>query len=308
MIVARYRKLTALFILLSIAYLALSVLLPADKTTLARYHITKGQDVALTFTVTIPYLIIWFVALVGYSRFKAYTETIAKSKDGAALQTVATGILWLALWLPLSAVLGTIINGYYNAHKSTTPTLVNINNYLNIIILFVSFWFIYEGSNRLLKVIKKPSLRIPQALAMLFITFSAYYLFLVLHDPARQFPTHHVAVAAYYLPDWLIVLLIVIPRLFTWYLGIQAVYNIYLYRKGVKGPIYKQGLNDLASGLGWVIITIIILRCFESLSSQLTKLSLGLVLLLVYALLALVAVGYFLIAKGAKSLQRIEEI
>jgi hypothetical protein len=308
MIIARNKKLAAFFTILSIIYLSLSVLVPPDKVTLARYHITRSQDAGLTFTITIPYLIIWFVALVGYSRLKSYSDKISRSKDGAAFQTISKGILWLSLWLPISAVMNTLFNSYYHYHPSATAWLVNVNNYLNIILLLTAFWFIYNGTKQLLGVIKKPSSQLPLALTVLFITFSAYYLFLVLQDPSRQFPTAHVAAATYYLPDWLTILLIVIPRLITWHLGMQAVYNLYLYCKNVKGPIYKRALNDLTAGLAWVVITIIILRCFESLASQLTSLSLGIILLLIYFLLALVAIGYSWIARGAKKLQRIEEI
>ena len=88
----------------------------------------------------------------------------------------------------------------------------------------------------------------------------------------------------------------------------QAAYNLYLYRKGVKGPIYKKALNDLASGLSWIIITVIVLRCFESISSELTQLSLGLILLVIYVLLVFISGGYVLISRGAKKLQMIEEV
>jgi hypothetical protein len=161
MIIARNKKLAAFFTILSIIYLSLSVLVPPDKVTLARYHITRSQDAGLTFTITIPYLIIWFVALVGYSRLKSYSDKISRSKDGAAFQTISKGILWLSLWLPISAVMNTLFNSYYHYHPSATAWLVNVNNYLNIILLLTAFWFIYNGTKQLLGVIKKPSSQLP---------------------------------------------------------------------------------------------------------------------------------------------------
>jgi hypothetical protein len=308
MIMSRYKKLTALFIVLSIAYLLLTILLPVDKSTLHKYHISHAEDIILALTITIPYLIIWFIALVGCLRLRSYISTIFKSKDGAAFRTIGTGILWLTLWLPLSAIFSSISSGIYQSHPSAKPSMIIINNYVNIIILGVAFWFIHNGTSQLLRVIKKPASRMPQTLMMLFIAFASLYVFLVLRDPARQHATHDVSVAAYYLPDWLTITSVVIPRIIIWFWGIEAIYNIYLYRKWVKGPIYRNALYDLANGLTGVVLILVILRCLQSLSSLLEAWTLGVVLGFVFILLILLAIGYLLIARGAKSLQRIEEI
>jgi hypothetical protein len=308
MLVLRYKRLTATFIVLSIAYFVLSITLPLNKAALTKYHLTSGQDIILTLTITLPYLIIWGIALIGYLRFKAYSDAIKESRDGAAFHTISSGLLWLALWLPLSAVVGTITSGYYRGHVSSTPEMVSLNNYISVIILFIAFWRLQIGSRQLIGSLRKPNLRLPQLMTMLFISFSALYLLLVLHDPARQFPTRSVPVASYYLPDWLTVLTIVIPTLITWQLGMQALFNIYLYRNNVKGRIYKDAFNNLGNGFTSVIVVLVVLRCFESLSSHLTKLSLGPILLIVYLLLIALSIGYILIFRGARSLHRIEEI
>jgi len=304
----KYKKLSLLFSLLSLAYLVLVFTLPHDKLTLHRYHISSGQDAALMLTIVIPYLIIWIIAFVGYLRLRSYVETVCQSKDGAAFHTISLGMLGVAFWLPIMALMNTATSGYYHAHPSAAPEMVILNNYVNIIILFLAFWFIGLGAKRLLGVVKKQPLALPQSLSFTFTAFSALYLFMVLQDPARQFPTHRMSIASYYLPDWLTVVTIVIPHLFTWFLGLQAIFNINMYRKFVKGPIYKQALAQLTNGLSVVIIMIVTLRCFESISVPLTRLSLGLILLVVYVLLILIGLGYAQIAKGAKSLQRIEEI
>lgn len=308
MIVTRYKKLTLLFVAFAATYLLLTALLPVDKAVLAKYRITRAQDIGLSLTVTVPYVIIWFIALIGYLRLRTYTEKIKSSKDGMAFQRISGGLFWLALWLPLSTILNTITTAYANAHHGAAPAMVIINNYANIVMLMPIFAVIESGSLKLLGAIKKTPSRLPQSLIFLFIAFGSLYQFLTLADANRQFPSHNVTVAAYYLPDWLIVFTVIIPRLFTWFLGMKAVYNLYLYKTAVKGQIYREGLNRLAGGIAGVIISLIVLRCFQSLSSQLTELSLGLILLVVYALLVIISVGYIFIAKGARSLQRIEEI
>lgn len=308
MILARYKRLTGIFTTLSIIYIAATVLTPQDKAALAKYHVSGGQVTGLVLTIALPYLIIWFIALVGYLRLRSYSQSISDSKDGRAFQLISRGVLLLALWLPLSAVIGALTTWYTRLHPSATPEMVTINNFANIIILFVAFLIINQSSKHLLSLVKKSEAALPQLHMVLFICFSALYVFMVLHDPARQFPTATVHQASYYLPDWLTVTTLVIPRLIMWFLGIQAVHNIYVYRNKVKGAIYKEALDSLARGIGWVVVSVIILRCFQSLSSQWDKLSLAVLLLVIYGLLVFISVGYVLIAKGARNLQRIEEI
>ncbi len=308
MIAAKYKRLTSLFIILSATYIALTVLLPPDKAALAKYHLTASQAIALGLTISLPYLVIWFIALVGYLRLRSYTDSIAHTKDGDAFLRMSQGIFLFAAWLPISAIMGSLTAWYGRDNQSSMALMTAVNNYVNIIILFAAFWIIYQSSKQLLAIVKRPISVMPLPLMLIFLTFSALYVFMVLHDPARQFSTKEVSVATYYLPDWLTITTIVIPRLIMWFLGIQAVCNLFVYRSRVKGPIYKQALNNLARGIAWVVVTIIVLRCYQSLSSQLSHLSLALILLVIYALLILISVGYVLIAKGAKKLQRIEEI
>ena len=308
MLVRRYKKLTAIFTFFSIAYIMLSILLPVDKTALVKYHIDRAQLVGLTLTVTIPYLIIWFIALVGYLGLRSYNYTIRKSKDGKAFLPLTRGVFVLALWLPISALADVLGTAYYRAHPSASATMVILNNYLNLLILFTGFWLIYKGSKRMLAIIRKPELSLPWSIMFAYILFASFYTFLVLRDPARQFPNHHVLVASYYLPDWLTMVTVVIPRLITWFIGVQATYNIYLYGKYVKGLLYQEALSNLARGIAGVVLSVVALRCFQSLSIQLYDLSLASILLVVYLLLVLISIGYIFIAQGAHKLQQIEEI
>ena len=141
-----------------------------------------------------------------------------------------------------------------------------------------------------------------------YIIFAALYCFLVFHDPTRSVPSRTVAVASYYEPDWLLTLTIIIPRLLMWYLGFRAVYNILVFRDKVKGALYKSALNSLARGLIGVVITVIILRTTQSLAATLSTISIGLILVIIYALLIIIAVSYGLIARGAKNLQKLEDL
>jgi len=304
----RYKTLSSIFIGLSLAYLLLAALLPVDKVTLQKYHLSPTAGTALTLTIAIPYLIIWLIAMVGYARFQWYTDTIADSKDGKAFKIIAKGVLLMALWLPLSTVISTLASYYFRVHPGATVVMTNLINYSNLIILFIAFWWTNQGSQRLLSIVRKFDPRSSQWLIMAFLGFAALYTYLVLQDPARRHPTAMVTTATYYLPDWVIITTVVIPRLIMWFLGLQAVYNLRLYRKKVRGKIYKEGLRQVTWGIGCIIGISVILRCLQSLSPELNSWSLGLLLLIVYLLLLSVSLGYLLLARGARKLQLIEEI
>jgi hypothetical protein len=90
-------------------------------------------------------------------------------------------------------------------------------------------------------------------------------------------------------------------------LGLIAAFDLHVYTGKVKGLIYRKGWTQVALGIAWIIVTIIILQYISAVSARVGNMSLGWVLLLVYAILGVMAVGYILIALGAKKLMRIEE-
>jgi hypothetical protein len=308
LILLKYKKLTALFLLLSVVYVLQTILPGPDVATLSKYHISASQLKILTLTIVIPYLIIWLIALIGYLRLRSYTQSIEGTKDGTAFGLIERGVLILTIWLPVSAVSSSITTHYYRLHPSATANMVRLDNYINLALLFAGLLIAYLGTEKLIKLIKAPVRTLPLRVALPFIGLSALYLLLVLHDPARQYPTSPHTAAAYYEPDWLIVISLIIPRLIMWFLGVQAVYNIYVYQSKVKGSLYKQALRTLALGLSGVILATIVLRTIQSVSSTLNRLNLAPLLIVIYLLLVIMCLGYVLIAKGSKSLQKIEEL
>lgn len=309
MLVLRYKKVSALFVALSLAYLAQAVFFTANKSALVKYHITRGQDLVISLTFAVVLIAIWIVGLFGYVWLRAYSEAISEGEDGAAFTAISRAVLLIALWLPASTVVGGFLAHFYTVHPATSANLVRLNNYLNVGYLLATFWCMYNASKQLLGVLKRrPVLKAPQLLNVIFICFAALYVLLALHDPTRRAPTANVAVASYYEPDWLIVLTLLIPRLIMWFLGALAVQNIYLYQKRVKGVLYKASLAKLALGVGSAVVVTIIIRCIQSLAEPLSRLHLGPVLAVIYVLLIVISVGYILIAKGARDLRKIEEL
>ncbi len=142
----------------------------------------------------------------------------------------------------------------------------------------------------------------------IFLMFSAVFSYLTLTNPARQFPIEGASRAAYHMADFPLVLTIVIPYLFVWFFGIRSVYFIALYRKHVKGVLYRNSLGLLAAGLAVVIISSMSIRFLVSLTTIVNNLGLRRLLIVIYLLVLVIFVGNLLIARGVRQLQRIEEV
>lgn len=308
MFLLRNKLITGLFVLLTLAYAGITFLSDVEQKTLDKYNISQGQVKGLLLTIALPYIIIWFIALAGYLRVRAYSSSIASSPDGKAFTVISRGLFYLVLWMPLTAVASALATHYYTDHPSATAAITILNNYFNLIILFAAFYYIYQGSTKLTKLVKRPAFNASLGITLAYISFSALYVLFSLYDVSRRAPMGSVETASYYQPDWLIVSTILIPRLLMWFLGILAVQNILLYRQKIKGKLYKSALNNLALGIGWVVLSTIVLRSFQSLGTQLSDSGLGIMLLIIYLLLILISVGFVLISKGAKSLQKLEEL
>jgi uncharacterized membrane protein len=304
----RYPKLTALFAFFSVAYIAVTLRSVPTQDALNKYHVTSTQLHQISLTIVLPYILIWTIGLIGYLRLRTYVRALGDSEDGRAWGQICNGVLLLVLWLPLNVLLAGVAEEFYRNHPESTANSIRGLNYFNTIIMLAAFYLVYVGSKKLVEVAKVKAHGLTQRQSALFIVFSVLYVFIALSDTSRQVSHGASNIATYYLPDWLTVITILIPRILTWFIGLAAVANIMLYRKKVKGTIYKEGLSHIAHGLYLVIGGIVALRTIQSLSSVIGDWSLGLLLLLIYVLLAVLGAGYVLVSRGTKRLLKIEEL
>ncbi len=80
------------------------------------------------------------------------------------------------------------------------------------------------------------------------------------------------------------------------------------YQKNSKGSIYKHTLRQLSFGILGIIVINVVMQVILTLSERLSRLQLTPVLIIIYALIALYACGFVLIALGAKNLRKFEEV
>ncbi|MBW3569156.1 hypothetical protein KY385_03455 [Candidatus Parcubacteria bacterium] len=296
-----------LFVVLALVYILLNVFRPPEASSLSRGQITPDQVRLLRLTLTIPIIAIMFIGFYGFSKVKSYAEAVAESSEGPAFNKIAQGLLILALWIPITAIVRNTASYIAYSNPNYTEAAIIIRNYINVAMVLLSLYLLYQGSKLLIRRAKKVSLPSRGVFNAIFFILSVFFVYFTLANPNRQFPSKANSVAAYYLPDWLLIPTIIVPYLAALYFGLQAVQNILLYRYKVKGILYRQALARLANGMGVAVLALIAVGFLSAFTNFFNNVNLKVLLLIYYGLLIFVAIGYVLIALGAKKLHRIEE-
>ncbi len=296
------------FGLYALAYALLSLVPPPAEATLARYHLSATGLRWLELTVLLPSFIAWFAAFYGYERLSRYSKLINDTKDGRHVATIANGLGVIAYLIPLGAILYSFFSLLTKGHPDLEATQQIIHNYLVVLVPLVSFIIIERGTRSLSESIKsRPSHLTARLLTLLFIIIGVVYSYLVVMNADTPLFASNTP-KAYYMPDILVLLTIVVPYLYMWFIGMSGVTELLLYSQKIKGIIFKRSWAYITWGLSGVIVASIIIQYVISLTGKLNHLHLNGLLAVVYGLLLLQAVGYIVIAVGAKKLQKIEEV
>jgi hypothetical protein len=221
---------------------------------------------------------------------------------------MANGMLGLALWLPLVSILNNLTSYTYHVQPGAIAETVIAKNYLIVLVLSIAFLAIWQGTRRLVRTLPhyNVSAWYETMYRVTFVGVCIIYAVLIVHEPYRA-AAPKTGLSAFYLPDWLTAITIMLPYVCVWYMGLFSVRNITIYRKHVKGILYKEALKYLCIGLIVLIIAVLANRFIYILTSWFNGLAMKYVLAILYALLGLTGVGSVLIAQGAKKLRRIEE-
>lgn len=307
------RKLNSYYLLLAVlaaVYLAITMLLPPDPRTLDRLSLNPLTLKLLNLTVVLPFIAIWVIAFYGFVHLKRYTMKIVNSEDGKALHTIANGLMILAISLPTSGIMSGLLNfAATQPDPMAVPLLTIIKNYVTLALYVAAFLLISKGSKMLVAHLKqKPADSLDVFGVPIIVILGAVYTYLALTNPNRVEPSEVTGRALYYLSDPAIFLTIIIPYLFVWFYGLRSSFYLNYFREKVSGVIYKDFLKFLAFGISFVVISSIAAQFLTAVSASVVSLTLLPLLMLVYVLVAVMAVGYIFIAMGAKRLNKIEEV
>jgi len=292
----------AVYAVLALISLLLNLVLPPNAATMAAYHLTKTEYHVLVLLIYLPMAAIWFTAFYGYKTLQDYTALIKKTDEGQNFYKMSIGLVWLAWGAPLSSISSAILYAIVHNNVGLYTTAIIIEHYISVVIAIVAFTYIGIGTHKLAARNQRPTSLSIQLIMLFFTAFGVIYSFFTFNQVTGT------SVNPYHLPVWIILLTIIVPYLYAWYMGLFSAYEILLYRQQATGLLYKRALTYIASGIAAIIASSIMVEFITSGTKYLTRLNLNAVLLVVYIFLAISAVGYLLVALGTKKLKKIEEV
>ncbi|HSX30316.1 MAG TPA: hypothetical protein VLE99_00150 [Candidatus Saccharimonadales bacterium] len=286
---------------LVIVFTLLTLLPTPDKATLIKYHLSASGLRFLTLTLLIPEFAIWLAAFYGYAALQRYSRLIHSAADGQQIAKLAQGLFMLAIGLPVSAIVSSVLAIIASHHPPFQATSVIINNYFAVVFPLLAFWLIAAGARGLTNFSKnRPPYWLQQAVILATLVLGVGFCCLVVLDHAQLRSTYHMS------PE-LVMLTLGIPYMYIWCLGLMGVAELRTYSQKVGGVVYRKGWRLLIYGIGSIVLLSILIQYLSTLSTWLTSLSLGPVLLLLYVLLLLLTAAYIVVALGTKQLRKIEE-
>ena len=280
----------------------LALALPPNPNSLHVLHISAGEYRLAVFTLILPYALIWFSAFYAYDKLEQYALKLQSTREGEAFKKIADGLGILAWGLAIPTIIALVLTAIEGQAPGFRPTHIIIDNYVAVLVPLIGFTFIGNGTRILTEIVRaRPTSVGIRILAATFITVGVFFAYFVLHNQGKD-------TNAYYLPQVLLLLTIVVPYLYAWLVGLLGAYELRLYSLRTKGVLYQKALVWLAAGITIVIIGSIIVQYLDGVFAGRDSVSLGSLLAIVYSLLVVQALGYSLIALGAKRLIKIEEV
>lgn len=267
------------------------------------FKLTNKQLVNLRLTVVVPVIIIWLLGTYGVTRFKSYAASIKNDPDGKGFNMVANGLMIL-IYGGITSSLFTAIYNRLNPELAAVPTRTIITNYWSILVALSAYTVILRGGVKLVTLVgamKSFKKTLPWVLAIAAVLGLAFFLIGFKNLPVNN-------TRPYYLPRNIVALTLMIPYVVSWVLGFAGFAAILTYAAKVKGTLYRRALMWLRAGLGTVITFSISLQFLTVLNFALQKWSLKGILILLYVIIVIYALGYVFIAKGARKLHKIEEL
>jgi hypothetical protein len=303
--VLTFKKLTPMvwFLILAVITAGLALGLPPDPQMLQRLHISSVSYRLAVLVLLVPYGIIWYAAFYAYAKLKEYARAIKGSEDGKAFRKIMVGMGLLAFGLVIPTTVSLVLKNIASHNHGFRPAAVIVSNYVSIALVLAAFTAMSNGTRLLTNVGRSRSgLYGPRLFALSFLVLSVVFTHLVLQYHARH-------PYAYYLNTFFLIATFVIPYLFIWFMALLSAYEFGLYAKHTKGLLYCRALRQLSYGITVVIAGSVAAQFIENTFVAVkANRSLGLLLLVEYVLLAIIAFGLVLMALGTNKLKKIEEV
>lgn len=295
------------YLLLSATYLLLVLLLPANHAAQKNYNLTSTAYHLLVFMVVIPLIGIWFGAFYSYGRLRQYSQAVADTPEGEDIAKLTTGFTWLAWGSVLTAILSFILNTIGDQHHGFYASAIVITNYASLLVPIFAYSLISSATRGM---ITRARIFITSGgtklLISSFMLIGVLYCFMCFRHLDMQILSS--SNNPYFIPTWLVVLTLIVPYLYSWFIGLLAAYELFLFSQKVSGLLYQQAMRMLSFGVMAVIASSIAVQYLRSATPRIGHLSLNTTLLIINLIYIFMAAGYIFISLGARKLRKIEEV
>lgn len=292
------------YLAFAVLYVTVSLLAPLGPN---RFNLSPQRTHVLQLAILLPVVLIWMAAIYGAEKFHSYTRLIRKSQDGKALNIISIGLLILVGSILFNGLLSIVRpwalkDGWLSAYTI-------FSNYVSVLLPLLAYYVMHAGSRELLKSIKVRTGRISWfGIIILVAVIGAAYVTALMNYDYRTHTPDPSKYSSFYISAPLIISSIALPYLIGWALAIKAVLNLNQYRRQVKGVIYQRSLFRLEAGLLVVTAFYILVQLLVAFSTYFAKAELGSILLFIYMIIILYALGFMIIASGTSKLTAIEKI
>lgn len=293
--------------LLSALYFALLILLPAHETTAQAYNLSNLQYKGIRLTIALPTVVIWFIAFLGYGSLRHYAGLVRKATEGRYFKQLADGCAWLAWSLPVTMLATYLLKSAASQWPHFHASAIIVTNYLSLLLSLAAFVLIGNAARRLLQGTPyKFSLSYIRFFVIFFALAGILYCYLVFRH--LDVPGLNSSGNPYFLPVWLLVLTVIMPQLYAWFIGLLGAYELALFGKHTDGLLYRQALLYVSWGIIAVIASLIALQYINMVAPQTGYLQINAQLVANVVFCFLEAAGFGLLAAGATKLTKIEQV
>lgn len=298
------KKLTPIqwFVILTLICVILALGLPPNQASLHSLDISPTVYRIALVVLLVPYIIIWYSAFYAYSKLGQYAATIKKAKEGQAFYKIMLGMGLLAYGLIIPTIVGLVLSNIADHNHNWAGIAANTGIYLGLAFVLPAFVLIGNGARALTGTLKA-HIRLSQVYWIMgaFIVLGVMFSYLAVRNFHGNGPNYHMSI-------YQMLLTVVAPYVFLWFVGILSVADLALYASRTRGLLYRRFFRQFAVGIAIVVFGSITEEFLKNTLSKAASTSLSTLLFLDYILLIIIAAGLITMAIAAKKLTKIEKV
>jgi hypothetical protein len=255
-------------------------------------------------SLILPEVIVWVIAARGAIRLKRYARSVIDSADGKAFDYIANALLLLVLYSIVISIASTIKLLF--VHTADSRAAAAITSHLPVLFVLASSIYLFIGSYKLNQIashgsdnLRSRMVLVSLTIFLVLVTMYIRYFYSVAGGVVDDDGLSHFGLSASTL-----LFTYVLPHIIVWLLGLLACMNLARYAVRVQGSIYKFLLRDLFRG------TLIVYACTYIVQvlyvTNISTKQLNPKMLLVFGVIMALIIGYLLIYRGTRKLERME--